>query len=498
MNLGHTVAGEASGSGVTFPRFRKRLGRSAIAFSVLFLCVIACTPQKGGNDILPFLLSSSATTAPTLSYPQSRYVFFQGAAVSEITPTATETISTCTVSPTLPAGLSLSAGTCAISGTPTSVQPEKVYAVSTTSNGSIGIRTVLSLRVANTSATRVYGQYGSMITTTANSGGISADSLQFTIGIAVDAEDGVYIPDGNCRILYYSPGSTTASRVYGQGGSFTSGTCNNGGITASSIGGVGGVNVDRAGGVYLVDATNNRILYYPSGSTTASRVYGQGGSFTVGTANTGGISSDSLSFPRMASADPSGGLYIVDQNNHRILYYASGSSVATRVYGQGGNFASAVQNNGGVSAGSISTPIGVHADSSGGVYIGDSGNNRVLYFAAGSTTATRVYGQGGSFSANTANNGGISADSLSFPGGMSLDAGGGLYVADQGNNRVLYYPAGSTTATRVYGQGGSFTSGTANNGGVTAASLSGPRTVAVDAAGGIYIADWTNNRILYY
>src|SRR5690349_5972737 len=87
------------------------------------------------------------------------------------------------------------------------------------------------------------------------------------------------------------------------------------------------------------------------------------------------------------------------------------------------------------------------------------------------TTARVVYGQLGSFTTAVANNGGISADSLSNPGGFALDADGDVYVTDNGNHRVLVYPTGSTTATRVYGQGGSFTSGLVNNGGRSADSL---------------------------
>ena len=98
-------------------------------------------------------------------------------------------------------------------------------------------------------------------------------------------------------------------------------------------------------------------------------------------------------------------------------------------------------------------------------------NNRVLFYPAGSTTATRVYGQLGSFTTNTVNKGGISADSLCFPFGVALDSSDNLYVTDFGNNRVLFYPAGSTTATRVYGQLGSFTTNTANTGGISADSL---------------------------
>src|SRR5271157_3155172 len=54
----------------------------------------------------------------------------------------------------------------------------------------------------------------------------------------------------------------------------------------------------------------------------------------------------------------------------------------------------------------------------------------------GSTTAARVYGQGGSFTTNTANNGGISATSLTAPTGVAVDGSGNLYVADSVNSRV--------------------------------------------------------------
>ena len=86
---------------------------------------------------------------------------------------------------------------------------------------------------------------------------------------------------------------------------------------------------------------------------------------------------------------------------------------------------------------------------------------------SGSTTATRVYGQMGSFTTHTANLGGISANSLENPAGLALDSSGNLYVADAYNNRVLFYLSGSTTAR---GSTGSW-----------AASLPTPRTTAGSA-----------------
>jgi DNA-binding beta-propeller fold protein YncE len=62
------------------------------------------------------------------------------------------------------------------------------------------------------------------------------------------------------------------------------------------------------------------------------------------------------------------------------------------------------------------------------------------------TTANVVWGQNGSFNTFAL---GIEANSLSHPQGIAVDSGGNVYVVDTANNRVLYFPSGSTTATRV-------------------------------------------------
>ena len=82
-----------------------------------------------------------------------------------------------------------------------------------------------------------------------------------------------------------------------------------------------------------------------------------------------------------------------------------------------------------------------------------------------------------------------------------MDASGNLYVADEGNSRVLEYNtplSTDTTADLVFGQGGSFTSAVINSGGVSASSLYYPTGVAVDAGGNLYVADYGNHRVLEY
>ena len=72
-----------------------------------------------------------------------------------------------------------------------------------------------------------------------------------------------------------------------------------------------------------------------------------------------------------------------------------------------------------------------------------------------------------------------------------------LYAADYNNRRVLYFAKGSTTATRVYGQQGNFTTSTINNGGLTT-GLNNAQSVSVDGFGNVFIADTGNNRVVMY
>jgi sugar lactone lactonase YvrE len=127
------------------------------------------------------------------------------------------------------------------------------------------------------------------------------------------------------RYMFFPPSSTTASIVYGTGGSFTT----YGSLQSN------GMALDAVGGLYVSESWYNRVLYYPPGSLTPSRVYGQAGNFSGSTANLGGISADSLNRPTGVAVDSSGGLYIGDSQNYRVLYYPPGSTTATRVYGEG-------------------------------------------------------------------------------------------------------------------------------------------------------------------
>jgi hypothetical protein len=322
----------------------------------------------------------------------------------------------------------------------------------------------------DTSADRVYGQHGKLDSYTANYDGTggtglpSADTLNFPVAIALGADGGLYVTDReNHRVLYYAPdGDTTADRVYGQFGSFTANPPNNdgsGGNGLPSADNIGvfslGVLADRDDGVYVSDSSNHRVLYYAAdGDTTADRVYGQSGNFTSGSKNNSGASADSLNFPRGLALDSNGGLYVADRENHRVLYFANdGDTTADRVYGHNGSFTSIIANDDGAgnsgspTADNFNQPPSVALDSTGGLYVADRDNNRVLYFANdGNTTADWVFGQAGSFTIGVANNDGSgntgtpNAQNLNRPQFVMVGADGSLYISDTGNNRVLVLP----------------------------------------------------------
>jgi hypothetical protein len=354
---------------------------------------------------------------------------------------------------------------------------------------------VLSYASGSIIATRVYGQAGSFSTNTANYGGASANSLNMPAGVAVDGIGNVIVADLlNHRVLTYAGTSTTATRVYGQGGSFTSKDANKDGISGNSLNMPIAVLADGSGNLFVTDLSNHRVLCFPSASTTATRVYGQD-AFNVGSANKGSsTSASSLSNPFGLAMDSSGSLYVADESNNRVLRYANPLS-ADDVYGQGGVFTTNTENKDGRSANSLNWPSATAVDSSGDLYVADTNNHRVLYYPAGSSTATRVYGQLGSFSSNTPNKDGVSANSLDTPGGIALDSHDNLYVADTYNCRVLFYLNGSNVATRVYGQGGNYNT---RYNTICDTGLFGPGGVAVDSNDNLYVADSMNNRVLYY
>jgi hypothetical protein len=217
--------------------------------------------------------------------------------------------------------------------------------------------------------------------------------------------------------------------------------------------------------------------------------------------NNGGVSARSLGARPQPHLDGEQ-LFVTDPNNHRVLIWnalpTASNAAADLVLGQP-EMTSAIANNGGLSAASLSTPLFAYT-SAGKLLVADSGNRRVLIWnaipSASNAAADVVLGQPNMTS------GAISAPSardLGMPHSLHVDEQGRLYVVDSSNHRVLYWNAipseNYAAADGVIGQPG-FTTGLANDGGLNGHTLQNPS--AVLALGDqLYIADTGNNRVLH-
>jgi sugar lactone lactonase YvrE len=283
--------------------------------------------------------------------------------------------------------------------------------------------------------------------------------------------------------------------------------CPTGGLTARSLCDPSGVAVDSHGHLYVADTGDNRVLEYDSpfsGDVVAKRVFGQNGKFTTNDCNPTGVTAVSLCSPGAVAVDGTGDLYVADTSNSRVLEFTSPltSQMPARVFGQDKYFTIGNCNASGRSAGSLCSPSAVAIGPEGGLYVADTGNNRVLEFEMPrvETSADHVFGQGGDFSTGNCNRSDLDGrNKLCEPSAVAVDRKGHLYVADTLNSRVVEYdePRKVRAASRVIGQQGSFGSDECNRNGLAATSLCSPRGLAVrDAA--LFVADSGNNRVLEY
>lgn len=238
---------------------------------------------------------------------------------------------------------------------------------------------------------------------------------------------------------------------------------------------------DSAGNLWVTDTHNNRVLEFKSPFSTgmqATLVIGQQ-NFT---ANHPGIPDSSCSpkpsclvysfsisgstmvSPAAGSFDSSGNLWVVDTGDNRVLEFkppfVDGMS-AIHVIGQ----KNLIMGGSGDSAGQLDIPNGIVFDSSGNLWILDAGNNRVLEFVRPFTdgmNASLVIGQPNFQERNPAT---TRTGLNSTEGDLAFDRDGNLWVADAQNGRILEFSPPFATgmgASLVLGQSDFTTAGKSN------------------------------------
>ena len=203
----------------------------------------------------------------------------------------------------------------------------------------------------------------------------------------------------------------------------------------------------------------------------------------------GAATAAQLNFPTGVAADAAGNLFIADTFNNRIRKVSANGTITT-VAGTG---ARGLGGDGApATAAQLNYPQAVAVDAAGNLFIADTGNMLIRKVSASGIVTTLAGIAAATGAQGFSGDGGpATAAQLSNPKGLAVDALGNLFIADTGNQRIRKVSAGIIAT--VAG-GGTF--GPGDDGGpATAAQLYNPVGVAVDAAGNLFIAGTSDPRI---
>jgi len=368
--------------------------------------------------------------------------------------------------------------------------------------GRLGLVALLACVAANGQSIVTFAG-GQATPTGAGDGGPATSALMIPSDVAVDASGNLFVADaGGNRIRKVSTNgivTTVAGSALGASGFSGDG----GPATSALLNNPTGVAVDASGNLFIADCYNERIRKV-SGSGIITTVAGTVSvGLSVFSGDGGPAISATMYFPNSVAVDALGNLFIADTGNNRIRK-VSASGIITTVAGSGPNArAGGFSGDGGpATAAALSYPYGVAVDASGNLFIADTANNRIRKVSA-SGIITTVAGSGptgyaqsgtGSFSGD---GGPATSATLNTPFGVAVDTSGNLFIADYFNNRIRKVSA-SGIITTVAGSGafGSGTGSFSGDGGpAISATMCHPNSVAVDASGNLFIADYYNNRI---
>ncbi|MBI1922332.1 MAG: chitobiase/beta-hexosaminidase C-terminal domain-containing protein [Geobacter sp.] len=248
-----------------------------------------------------------------------------------------------------------------------------------------------------------------------------------------------------------------------------------------------GVALDGAGNLYIADTYNARVRKVAAGTGIVTTVAGNG---TGGFSGDGGpATSASFSGPIGVAVDNAGNIYIADSSNNRIRKVDGVSGIISTIAGNG--MSGYAGDGGQATAASLKYPTRVAFDSAGNLYVADMYNHRIRKVNNSTGVITTVAGNGvGSYSGDT---GAATSASLNAPQGVAVDGAGNLFIADTYNDRIRRVDAVTGVITTVAGNGNSGHYGDGSS--ATAAMIAMPRSVAVDSAGNLYIAEYGYNSI---
>ncbi len=228
---------------------------------------------------------------------------------------------------------------------------------------------------------------------------------------------------------------------------------------------------DSSGNLY--GASNSQIIKLAPDGTVSVLA----GSADTGYADGPGATAQ-FSSPHGVAVDGAGNVYVADTSNRRIRKVTPDGTVST-VAGDGTRGFL----DGPAATAQFDSPVGVAVDGQGTVFVADESRIRKI------TPDGMVSTLAGSGIFGYQEGPGATAQFAS-PEGVSVDAGGNVYVADRNNSRIRKIAPDGTVSTLAGSGGYGFVDGPG-----TAAQFASPTGLAVDVGGNVFVADSSNNRI---
>lgn len=188
--------------------------------------------------------------------------------------------------------------------------------------------------------------------------------------------------------------------------------------------------------------------------------------------------------------DAGGNLLISDSNNARIRRVDGQTGLISTIVGTG---TPGYAGDGGPAAqAQVSAPAALALDGAGDIYFVDTGNHAVRRVDAVSGLITTVAGVLGS-QGYTGDGGAATAAQLSLPEGLALDAAENLYIGDTGNDALRVVSLATGVIQTMAGTGAAGFNG--DNRPAAGAQLDGPWGIAIGADGAVYVADSGDHRV---